>query len=47
MRGKAHGTGGVFFVNLLLGWTVVGWFKDSFGNYIVIPARRHKGKIHD
>jgi T4 superinfection immunity protein len=26
MRGKANGTGGVFFVNLLLGWTVVGWF---------------------
>lgn len=26
MRGKAHGTGGVFFVNLLLGWAVVGWF---------------------
>jgi hypothetical protein len=26
MRGKAHGTGGVFFVNLLLGWSVIGWF---------------------
>ena len=26
MRGKAHGTGGVFIVNLALGWTVVGWF---------------------
>ena len=25
-RGKANGTGGVIFVNLLLGWTVVGWF---------------------
>jgi hypothetical protein len=25
-RGKANGTGGVFFVNLLLGWSVVGWF---------------------
>jgi hypothetical protein len=25
-RGKANGTGGVFFVNLALGWTVVGWF---------------------
>lgn len=25
-RGKANGTGGVFFVNLILGWTVVGWF---------------------
>jgi hypothetical protein len=25
LRGKL-GTGGVFFVNLLLGWTVVGWF---------------------
>lgn len=25
LRGKL-GTGGVFFVNLFLGWTVVGWF---------------------
>jgi heme/copper-type cytochrome/quinol oxidase subunit 2 len=25
-RGKANGTGGVFFANLLLGWTVAGWF---------------------
>jgi hypothetical protein len=25
MRGKANGTGGVIFVNLLLGWTVAGW----------------------
>lgn len=25
-RGKANGTGGVFFLNLALGWTVVGWF---------------------
>jgi hypothetical protein len=25
IRGKL-GTGGVFFVNLFLGWTVVGWF---------------------
>ena len=25
-RGKANGTGGVFFVNLLLGWSVIGWF---------------------
>ena len=25
-RGKANGTFGVFFVNLVLGWTVVGWF---------------------
>lgn len=25
LRGKI-GSGGVFFVNLLLGWTVVGWF---------------------
>jgi heme/copper-type cytochrome/quinol oxidase subunit 2 len=24
-RGKAHGTGGVVVVNLLLGWTVAGW----------------------
>ena len=26
VRSKANGTGGVVFVNLLLGWTVVGWF---------------------
>ena len=26
MRGKANGTGGVFFVNLFTGWTVLGWF---------------------
>ena len=26
MRGKANGTGGVVLVNVLLGWTVVGWF---------------------
>jgi hypothetical protein len=26
VRGKANGTNGVFVVNLLLGWTVVGWF---------------------
>jgi hypothetical protein len=25
LRGKANGTGGVFLVNLLLGWTVAGW----------------------
>lgn len=25
-RGKANGEGGVFLVNLLLGWTVLGWF---------------------
>jgi heme/copper-type cytochrome/quinol oxidase subunit 2 len=25
VRGKAHGTGGVVVVNLLLGWTVAGW----------------------
>ena len=25
-RGKANGTGGVFIVNLLLGWCVIGWF---------------------
>ena len=25
-RGKANGTGGVFLVNLLLGWSVIGWF---------------------
>jgi heme/copper-type cytochrome/quinol oxidase subunit 2 len=25
-RGKANGTGGVFFVSLALGWTVIGWF---------------------
>jgi hypothetical protein len=24
-RDKANGTGGVFFVNLLLGWTLLGW----------------------
>jgi Superinfection immunity protein len=24
-RGKAEGQGGIFFVNFLLGWTVVGW----------------------
>jgi len=24
-RGKATGTGGVFFVNLFFGWTLVGW----------------------
>jgi TM2 domain-containing membrane protein YozV len=26
VRDTANGTGGVFFVNLLLGWTVIGWF---------------------
>ncbi|HEU5247248.1 MAG TPA: superinfection immunity protein [Candidatus Udaeobacter sp.] len=26
MRQKAEGGGGTFFVNLLLGWTVLGWF---------------------
>jgi hypothetical protein len=26
VRQKAEGGGGIFFVNLLLGWTVVGWF---------------------
>ena len=25
MRGKADGTGGVVFVNALLGWTLIGW----------------------
>jgi hypothetical protein len=25
-RGKAQGQGGVFFVNLCLGWSVTGWF---------------------
>jgi hypothetical protein len=25
LRGKANGTGGVFLVNLLLGWTLIGW----------------------
>jgi uncharacterized membrane protein YqaE (UPF0057 family) len=25
-RGKANGTGGVFVVNLCLGWTLIGWF---------------------
>lgn len=24
-RGKVHGDAGVFLLNLLLGWTVVGW----------------------
>jgi heme/copper-type cytochrome/quinol oxidase subunit 2 len=26
IRGKANGQMGVIFVNLFLGWTVVGWF---------------------
>jgi hypothetical protein len=26
VRGKANGTTGVFFVNLCLGWTLIGWF---------------------
>src|SRR5262249_16775949 len=26
IRGKANGTAGVFVVNLLLGWSIVGWF---------------------
>ena len=25
VRDKANGAGGVFFVNLLLGWTLIGW----------------------
>jgi threonine/homoserine/homoserine lactone efflux protein len=25
-RGKAQGQAGVFFVNLCLGWSVIGWF---------------------
>ena len=25
MRDTANGTGGVFFVNLMLGWTLIGW----------------------
>jgi hypothetical protein len=27
-RGKANGTVGVFFVNLVAGWTVLGWFAS-------------------
>ena len=26
VRGKARGTGGVFILNLVVGWTVLGWF---------------------
>jgi hypothetical protein len=26
VRDKAEGGGGVFIVNLLLGWTLIGWF---------------------
>jgi threonine/homoserine/homoserine lactone efflux protein len=26
VRGKASGTAGVLFVNICLGWTILGWF---------------------
>jgi hypothetical protein len=40
-RGKANGTGGVFFVNLALGWTVVGWFVS----FIWACSGQTKGQI--
>ena len=48
MRGKAHGTRGVFILNLVLGWTVLGWFAACIWacSGHTVWDRRRKEKRH-
>ena len=50
IRRKAHGTGGVFILNLVVGWTVLGWFVAiilAFSGHTVWGKRREKKRHRD